>query len=150
MDRIDLKILDFLQTDARITAKELASRLSLSATPIYERIRKLERQGIIKQYVAILNPDMLGRSLMVFLNMTIREHQKDARAKLLKQLTEMDEITELYHTSGTYDFVAKVRFASVKEYRDFLVDRVANLENIADIESHIVLDEIKHSTRINL
>ncbi|MBL7899884.1 MAG: Lrp/AsnC family transcriptional regulator [Crocinitomicaceae bacterium] len=150
MDQIDIKILELLQQDAKITAKDLSSRLSLSATPIYERIRKLEKQGIIKRYVAILDPEMLDRGLVVFLNLTIKEHNLEARSHLLKQLTDLDEITELYHTSGTYDFVAKVRFANIKEYKEFLVNKVASIENIADIESHIVLDEIKHSTQINL
>jgi len=150
MDQIDLKILEHLQTDAKITAKDLASRLSLSATPIYERIRKLEKQGIIKRYVAILDPEMLGRSLVVFLNLTIKEHNMEARNKLLKKLTDMDEITELYHTSGTYDFVAKVRFSNIKEYKEFLVNKVASVENISDIESHIVLEEIKYGTQLNL
>ncbi|MBI3134020.1 MAG: Lrp/AsnC family transcriptional regulator [Bacteroidetes bacterium] len=150
MDQIDLKILEYLQTDAKITAKDLASRLSLSATPVYERIRKLEKQGIIKRYVAILDPDMLDKSLVVFLNLTIKEHNLEARSKLLRKLTDLDEITELYHTSGTYDFVAKVRFANVKEYKEFLVNKVAAIENISDIESHIVLEEIKHSTQVNL
>ncbi|MBK6951203.1 MAG: Lrp/AsnC family transcriptional regulator [Crocinitomicaceae bacterium] len=150
MDQIDLKILDLLQGDAKITAKDLSNRLSLSVTPIYERIRKLEKQGIIKNYVAIIDPEMVNKSLVVFLNLTIKEHNMEARSNLLRSLTSLDEISELYHTSGTYDFVAKVRFSSIKEYKDFLVNKVASIENIADIESHIVLEEIKHSTRINL
>jgi len=150
MDQIDLKILELLQEDAKITAKDLSFRLSLSVTPIYERIRKLEKQGIIKRYVAILDPEMLDRGLVVFLNLTIKEHNPEARSRLLKQLTDLEEITELYHTSGTYDFVAKVRFANIKEYKEFLVNKVASIDNIADIESHIVLDEIKHSTQIHL
>ncbi len=150
MDQIDLKILNLLQGDAKITAKDLSNRLSLSVTPIYERIRKLEKQGIIKNYVAIIDPEMVNKSLVVFLNLTIKEHNMEARSNLLRSLTSLDEISELYHTSGTYDFVAKVRFSSIKEYKDFLVNKVASIENIADIESHIVLEEIKHSTRINL
>lgn len=145
-----MNILDLLQRDAKITAKDLSARLSLSVTPIYERIRKLEKSGIIKQYVAILDPEKVDKSLVVFLNLTIKEHNMEARTNLLNRLTALDEISELYHTSGTYDFVAKVRFSTIKEYKDFLVNQVASIENIADIESHIVLEEIKHSTRINL
>ncbi|MBK7130446.1 MAG: Lrp/AsnC family transcriptional regulator [Crocinitomicaceae bacterium] len=150
MDEIDIKILKHLQEDAKITTKDLASRLSLSVTPVYERIRKLEKSGIIKKYVAVLNADLLNKSLIVFLNLTIKEHHLAARKALLQELVSLNEISELYHTSGTYDFVAKVRFENIKEYKDFLVNRVAGIENIADIESHIVLDEIKHSTEIYL
>jgi len=150
MDAIDIKILDFLQTDATLTAKELASKLSLSPTPVYDRIRKLEKKGIIKQYVAILDAELLNKSLIVFLNLTIKEHQMEARNKLLKKLTDLKDVTELYHTSGTYDFLAKVRFSNIKEYKDFLINHVASIENISDIESQIVLEEIKHSTKVNL
>jgi Lrp/AsnC family leucine-responsive transcriptional regulator len=150
MDEIDIKILKHLQEDAKITTKDLASRLSLSVTPVYERIRKLEKSGIIKKYVAVLNADLVNKSLIVFLNLTIKEHHLAARKALLHELVSLNEISELYHTSGTYDFVAKVRFENIKEYKEFLVNRVAGIENIADIESHIVLDEIKHSTEIYL
>jgi len=150
MDSIDIKILDFLQTDATLTAKELASKLSLSPTPVYDRIRKLEKKGIIKQYVALLNAELLDKSLIVFLNLTIKEHHMEARNKLLKKLTDLKDVTELYHTSGTYDFLAKVRFSNIKEYKDFLINQIASIENISDIESQIVLEEIKHSTKVNM
>jgi len=150
MDSIDIKILDFLQTDATLTAKELASKLSLSPTPVYDRIRKLEKKGIIKQYVALLDAELLEKSLIVFLNLTIKEHNMEARNKLLKKLTDLKDVTELYHTSGTYDFLAKVRFSNIKEYKDFLINHIASIENISDIESQIVLEEIKHSTKVNL
>ena len=150
MDSIDIKILDFLQTDATLTAKELASKLSLSPTPVYDRIRKLEKKGIIKQYVALLDAELLDKSLIVFLNLTIKEHHMEARNKLLKKLTDLKDVTELYHTSGTYDFLAKVRFSNIKEYKDFLINHIASIENISDIESQIVLEEIKHSTKVNL
>ena len=150
MDATDIKILDYLQSDATLTAKELASKLSLSPTPVYDRIRKLEKKGIIKQYVALLDAELLDKSLIVFLNLTIKEHHMEARSNLLRKLTELKDVTELYHTSGTYDFLAKVRFSNIKEYKDFLINQVASIENISDIESQIVLEEIKHSTRVNL
>ncbi len=86
MDEIDIKILKHLQEDAKITTKDLASRLSLSVTPVYERIRKLEKSGIIKKYVAVLNADLLNKSLIVFLNLTIKEHHLAARKALLQEL----------------------------------------------------------------
>jgi DNA-binding Lrp family transcriptional regulator len=150
MDATDIKILDYLQSDATLTAKELASKLSLSPTPVYDRIRKLEKKGIIKQYVALLDAELLDKSLIVFLNLTIKEHQMEARTNLLRKLTELKDVTELYHTSGTYDFLAKVRFSNIREYKDFLINQVASIENISDIESQIVLEEIKHSTKVNL
>ena len=150
MDAIDQQILDFLQEDGKITAKEMASKLNLTPTPIYERIKKLEQIGIIKKYVALLDADILNKSLTVFLNICIKEHQKDQRQKFINKVKELDDISEFYHTSGAYDFLAKVKFSNVKEYIDFLVNDIASIENIGDIDSQIVLEEIKSTTSIRL
>ncbi|MEJ6736274.1 MAG: Lrp/AsnC family transcriptional regulator [Flavobacteriales bacterium] len=150
MDEFDKKILDFLQKNAKLTAKELSNSLSLSQTPIYERIKKLEKLGVIKDYVAILNADIINKGLIVFMNITIKEHGHASRKKFIDDISRLKDVSELYHTSGSYDFLAKVRFSSVKEYRDFLVNYIAIVENISDIDSQIVLEEIKASTYINL
>ena len=150
MDEYDKKILDFLQKDATLTAKELSNRLSLSQTPIYERIRKLEKMGVIKNYVALLNGEVVNKGLIVFMSITIKEHNHASRKKFIDKISSLKDVSELYHTSGAYDFLAKVRFANVKEYRDFLVNHIATVENISDIDSQIVLEEIKASTYINL
>jgi len=150
MDEFDKKILYFLQKDAKLTAKELSNRLSLSQTPIYERIKKLEKLGVIKSYVAILNADVINKSLTVFMNISIKEHGHKSRKKFIDDISKLKDVSELYFTSGSYDFIAKVRFFSVKEYRDFLVDQIAIVENINDIDSQIVLEEIIASTSFNL
>lgn len=150
MDNIDLKILDFLQKDAKLTAKELAVELSLTPTPIYERIKKLEKRGIIKKYVALLDANKLDKSFIVFMNITMKEHNIKNRNKLIEQFSKLKDVTELYHTSGTYDFMARVRFANVHEYRNFLVNHISTIDNIGDIDSQIVLEEIKSSTYVNL
>ncbi len=85
-----------------------------------------------------------------FINISIKEHHQAQRSKFLKNLLELEEVLELFHTSGSHDFMAKVRFTNIKQYRDFLVERVAPIENIADIDSRIVLDEIKYTTEVKL
>ena len=150
MDTIDKKILEILQTDAMKTAKEMAEELSLTATPIYERIRKLENSGLIKQYVALLDADLLGQNIVVYMNITIKEHQAQKRNEFVKEMNALPAVTEFYHTSGAYDFLVKVRFNTIKEYKDFLVNEVASISNISDIDSQIVLEEIKYSTKLNL
>jgi DNA-binding Lrp family transcriptional regulator len=150
MDNFDKKILDFLQKNAKLTAKEMASKLSLSQTPIYERVKKLEKLGIIKSYVAILDGEVINKSFMVFMNITIKEHNYESRKKFIEDILALNDVSELYHTSGTFDFLAKVRFSNIKEYRDFLVNQIATVDNISDIDSQIVLEEIKSSTYINL
>lgn len=150
MNHIDLKILDMLQSNSGRTAKEMATELSLTTTPVYERIKKLEKAGYIKQYVALLNTDLLNKNIIVFMNITIKDHYKEARDKFVKSMEALEEVSEFYHTSGSFDFLAKVRFASLKEYKDFLVNKVTAIRNISDIDSQIVLEEIKYSTKIKL
>jgi Lrp/AsnC family transcriptional regulator, leucine-responsive regulatory protein len=150
VDEMDLKILKLLQSDAKLTAKNLGDKIALSQTPVYERIKKLERNGVIKKYVALLDPDKLNKSLVVFMNITILEHRIGSREDVINQITSLKEVTELFHTSGQFDFVAKVRVSKVSDYRDFLVEKMTSIENIKNIESHIVLEEIKYSTSLNL
>lgn len=150
MDVTDKKILEILQENAMMTAKEMAEKLSLTTTPIYERIKKLQNSGIIKQYVALLDADLLGKSIIVFMNITIKDHHSEKRDEFVKQMELLEEVTEFYHTSGSFDFLAKVRFSDIKTFRDFLVNEVASIHNISDIESQIVLEEIKYSTKIIL
>jgi DNA-binding Lrp family transcriptional regulator len=148
MNSIDIKILDMLQTNSGRTAKEMATELSLTTTPVYERIKKLEKAGYIKQYVALLNTDLLNKNIIVFMNITIKDHHKEARDTFIESMENLDEISEFYHTSGNFDFLAKVRFSNIKSYRDFLVNKVTSIRNINSIDSQIVLEEIKYSTKV--
>ena len=150
MDHIDIKILNMLQDNSSRTAKEMASELSLTTTPVYERIKKLEKMGVIKQYVALLDTEILDKNIIVFMNITIKEHHSEERNKFIKSMESLDEVTEFFHTSGSFDFLAKVRFSNIKEYRDFLVNKVTAIRNISDIDSQIVLEEVKYSTKIVL
>jgi DNA-binding Lrp family transcriptional regulator len=150
MNATDKKILEILQVNAMITAKEMAQKLSLTTTPIYERIKKLQKSGIIKQYVALLDANLVGKSILVFMNITIKDHHSDKRNEFVKEIKRLDSVIEFYHTSGSFDFLAKVRFSDIKTFRDFLVNDVASIYNISDIESQIVLEEIKYSTKIIL
>jgi len=121
MDATDKKILEILQVNAMITAKEMAQKLSLTTTPIYERIKKLQKSGIIKQYVALLDANLVGKSILVFMNITIKDHHSDKRNEFVKEIKRLDSVIEFYHTSGSFDFLAKVRFSDIKTFRDFLV-----------------------------
>lgn len=150
MDSTDIKILDFLQEDAKLTAKEMAAKLNLTPTPIYERIKKLENQGIIKAYVALLEPSKVNKGLTVFLNITIKEHHMDYRQAFIDDMKRLTDITELFHTSGRYDFLAKVKFANIQDYKNFLINDLTSIKNIGNIDSQIVLDELKLTTKINL
>lgn len=139
-----------LQSNSDRTVKAIAKELSLTSTPVYERIKKMEKAGYIKKYVAILNTDLLNKNIIVFMNITIKDHHKEARDRFVQSMESLHEVTEFYHTSGSFDFLAKVRFVNIKDYRDFLVNKVAAIRNINDIDSQIVLEEIKYSTQVAL
>ena len=148
LDEVDLKILNLLQNDAKLTAKTLSDRIALSQTPVYERIKKLEKSGVIKKYVALLEPELLGKNLVIFMNIATADHTEATRRELVEELNEYPEVSELYFTSGQFDFVAKVRVSSVADYRDFLVNKITNNPNIKSIVSQVVLEEMKYSTSI--
>ena len=147
-DDIDRQILEILQENAMATAKEMAYDLSLTTTPIYERIKKLQKTGIIKQYVALLDADILGKSILVFMNITIKDHHSEKRNEFVQEMQKLKAVIEFYHTSGSFDFLVKVRFSDIRSFKNFLVNEVASIHNIGDIESQIVLEEIKYSTKI--
>jgi DNA-binding Lrp family transcriptional regulator len=150
LDQIDTQILEKLQENAMITAKELASEMSLTTTPIYERIKKLQNSGIIKKYVALLDAELLGKTITVFINITIKDHHSSKRDEFVEQMKKIPTVMEFYHTSGSFDFLVKVCFSNIHEFRYFLVNELSIVQNISDIESQIVLQEVKYSTSILL
>ena len=150
MDSADKKILKYLQQNSNFSIKEIANNVGLTITPVYERIRKLEKEGVIKNYSAILDPIKLGVKITIIVNITIKEHNHVKRNEFVKSILSFDEICELYHTSGAYDFMAKIRMSSVEEYKNFLIKQLSSIPNINDIESQIVLEEMKFTTEIIL
>ncbi|MFN3852268.1 MAG: Lrp/AsnC family transcriptional regulator [Spirosomataceae bacterium] len=148
LDKIDLKLLKLLQEDAQITSKELSTHLNLSQTPIYERIKRLERDGYIKQYVAILDKEKMGKPMVAFCNVSLKEHAKVLLDKFQEEIMAMDEVMECYHIAGTYDYILKVVVGDIKSYQDFIVNKLATLANVSNAHSSFVLTEIKHTTSL--
>ena len=150
LDRIDLGILEFLQNDAKMSANDIGAELGLTTTPIYERIKKLEREGIIDSYRAILSPPSLERGLLVYMSVTLKEHGTKYRTAFVEHVLTLAPVMEFVHTSGSFDFFIKARFRDIPDYRDFLVNKISTIENIGDIESYIVLEELKLTSKISL
>ncbi|OHX66431.1 Lrp/AsnC family transcriptional regulator [Flammeovirga pacifica] len=148
MDQIDKKILRLLQEDGNMTTKEIAKRIHLSNTPVYERIKKMERERIIKKYVAILDREKLDRDLIVFCNVTLKEHSKIVGHQFVNDITALEEVVECYNISGDYDFLLKVMVKDMKAYQDFVLNRLGEVENIGSAHSTFVMGEIKQSYQI--
>ncbi len=143
MDKIDRSILLLLQKDGKITIKEIAERLNLTTTPIFERVKKLERDGHIKSYKAILDRKKIGLQLMVFCNVTLNQHQTDYLKKFEKDIQQFPEVVECYHVAGMFDYLIKIFAEDMERYQDFLSNKLASLENISKVQSSFVMTEVK-------
>jgi Lrp/AsnC family transcriptional regulator, leucine-responsive regulatory protein len=146
LDDTDKDLVRYLQEDAKLTTKELAARLNLSATPIYERIKRLENEKVIKRYAAMVSREKLGLDLMVLCNIKLKEHAKEAGSKFVKAIVAMSEVIEVLNISGDYDFQIKVVVADMREYQSFIMNKLASLENIGSTQSIFVMGEIKSET----
>ena len=150
LDAIDIHILKLLQYDARLTNKEIADKLGKSVTPIYERIRKLEETGCIQRYVALLNKDLIGKDLVAFTTVQLKEHSQTALRSFLKEGSKFPEVMECYHLTGTFDFLLKIAIRDMTEYNNFLMNKLSTLPNIGVVQSFFVLSEGKVETAYEL
>jgi DNA-binding Lrp family transcriptional regulator len=143
LDEKDLAILRILQQNARATVREIAAQVKLSTTPVHERIRRLEAQGIIRQYATLLNPNLVNKGLMVICYVSLRQHNKSAGTRFIKSIMEMPEIIACYNISGEFDFMLKVVAESMDDYYHFHVNKLSQAENIGQLQSVFVMGVIK-------
>lgn len=150
LDKIDIKILRLLQEDSNYSTKEIGQKIHLSTTPVYERIKRMERDGYIKKYVALLDAEKLQKSLTVFCNVTLKEHSKIIGHQFVNDILALEEITECYNISGDYDFLLKVMVKDMKGYQDFVLNKLGEIANIGSAHSTFVMGKIKETPSIPL
>ncbi|MFZ7791003.1 Lrp/AsnC ligand binding domain-containing protein [Acinetobacter lwoffii] len=150
LDRIDRMILDILQRDGRIAISELAARVNLSTTPCSERVKRLEREGIIMGYYARLNPEMLERNLLVFLEIKLSAKSGDVFDQVARNLTEIPEVLECHLISGDFNYLVKARLKEMSAYRRLLGDLLKKLPASASSHSYVVMEEVKESLYLDL
>lgn len=150
LDATDLKILDLLQQDARMTIKELSKRLNLSTTPVFERIKKLEKNGVIDRYIAVLNPEKLGKKLNAFANISVKDHAKDEVEMFVERIIAFPEVMECHYVTGTSDFLIKVLVNDIEQYNLFVLEKLSAVPNIGKVESLFSLSVRKKSNVIPL
>ncbi|WP_378188268.1 Lrp/AsnC family transcriptional regulator [Aquimarina sp. W85] len=143
MDTTDKAILILLQKNGKITIKEIAERLNLTTTPIFERVKKLEREGFITSYKAIVDRKKVNLQLIVFCNITLNLHQTDFLKKFEKDIQQFPEVVECYHVAGMFDYLVKIYARNMEEYQYFLSNKLASLENISKVQSSFVMTEVK-------
>ena len=144
MDKIDKKILDALQQDARMTMKELSSIVGISTTPVYERVKRLQRSGTLN-FKAIIDRKKLGYSMVVFCQVTINNHEINTIMSFEKHIESLPEVIESYHTAGSFDYLLKVIVKDMDNYQSFLVNKLSTSKTMANIQSVFVMSEKKFS-----
>lgn len=145
LDEKDMGILKLLQANARMSVKEISEQIHLSATPVHERIKRLEQTGIIKQYAALLDSEKLGLGLMVICYVSLKQHDKNAGLKFINAIQQLTEIIECYSISGEFDFMLKVLSANMSNYYDFHVNILSQVENIGHVQSIFVMGVVKQT-----
>ena len=150
LDETDLQILRILQKNAKLTTKELADAVHLTPTPVFERQKRLERQGYIKRYVAVLDPEKLNQGLLVFCKVKLKQINHEIADAFTRRIMRIPEVTECYNTSGDYDYLLKVRASDMIQYQEFVLNKLGDIESLGSIESTFVMSEVKQNHGINL
>jgi len=144
LDKTDIRILELLQADALITNKELADKLGKTVTPVYERVRRLEREGFITRYCAIVDKSKIGKSLLAFTHVQLKQHAQQILFNFEKAIVKFPEVMECYHMTGNYDYLLKIVVEDMPAYQQFIVNKLAKLTDIGTVQSHFVMTEVKH------
>ena len=148
LDATDIKILGVLQKDSKLTTKEIAKLVNLSPTPVFERQKRLERDGYIKRYTAELDPEKLGCNLIVFCSIKLKQHTKENGFQFMEAINQIDTITNCYNISGDYDFMLKIYVRDMKHYQDFVLNTLGEIDAIGSLHSTFVIGEVKNTNSI--
>jgi Lrp/AsnC family leucine-responsive transcriptional regulator len=148
LDKTDKRLLSLLQEDCKQTNKELAHKLNLSVTAVFERIKKLERLGAIQQYVALLNYKNVESGFVVFCQIKLIQHTKEYLTQFETEVAKLDEVLECYHVSGEYDYLLKVVVRDMEEFRSFMVTKLTTLRHIGSTQSSFTINEVKRTTAV--
>lgn len=150
LDTLDKQLLKLLQTESKQTNKALSYALGLSVTAVYERIKKLENNGVIQKYVAILNKKAVEKDFVAFCHVKLVQHSQDYVVKFEREVRKLDEVLECYHLSGDYDYLLKVIVKDMPAFRDFMVKKLTSIDHIGSTHSMFMINEVKHTTAITL
>jgi Lrp/AsnC family leucine-responsive transcriptional regulator len=148
LDNLDKQLLGLLQDNSKYTNKALAIKLGLSVTAVYERIKKLEKNGIVKGYTALVDKSKVDKGFIAFCHVKLIQHTQDYVVKFEREVKQLSEVLECYHISGDYDYILKVLVKDVNQFRDFMVNKLTRIDHIGSTHSMFVIGEVKHTTKI--
>ena len=150
LDKTDKKILKLLQDNSNRTTKSLAEELNLSTTPVFERIKKLEKAGFIKQYAALLDAQRLGFKQTVFIGITIQGHTRSYLEKFVKQINSFPEVVECHRVSGNFDYLLKLVVKDIEAYENFILTKLTLIPYLGSVQSYISLSKGKQTHHLDL
>ncbi len=143
LDKIDKKILSILSSNSKLGNKEIAAEIGLSITPTFERIKRLERHGVIKNYVAILDKKKIDKGLHVLCQVSLKAHNLDLLLGFEDKIVHLHEVNSCYHIAGNYDYLLSIEVKDMDEYQEFLKQKLASIPNIANVQSSFVMSTLK-------
>lgn len=146
IDHTDLKILEMLQQDSKAKMKDIADRIGMTITPVYERIKKMERNGIINKYTIQVNPKHLGYNLTAYCSVTLKEHSQQNLKLFEEGVQALQQVLECNHMSGSFDYLLKVVVRDMEDYQLFISNQLAALDNIGQVQSYFVMKSVKDQT----
>ena len=150
LDKTDLQLLKILQENGRISIKELAQRVHLSPTPVFDRIRRLESTGVIERYTAVLNAAKLGQGFIVFCSVRLRRMGKDIANDFVERVKDIPEVAECYNISGEFDYLLKIYAPDMQYYNEFCINVLGTIESLGSIQSSFVMNPVKTSVGLPL
>ena len=150
LDKTDLQLLKILQENGRISIKELAQRVHLSPTPVFDRVRRLESTGVIERYTAVLNAAKLGQGFIVFCSVRLRRMGKDIAHDFVERVKDIPEVAECYNISGEFDYLLKIYAPNMQYYNEFCINVLGTIESLGSIQSSFVMNPIKTSVGLPL
>jgi len=148
IDDTDKSILRLLQNNSKLTIKEMANKLNLTPTPIFERIKRLEKENYITSYRAVINRKKVGLSLLVFCNISLNQHEAAFISKFEKDIQRFTEVIECYHIGGMFDYLLKVIVHDMDAYQYFVAKKLAKIDNIGQVQSSFVMTEVKSTANL--
>lgn len=147
-DEKDLSILRILQKDAKLSIRDIAVRINLSPTPTHERIKRLEKLGIIKGYTTVVDRKKINKGMMVICMVALNVHNKKTAGVFIEQVGKLKEVVEFYNISGEFDFMLKILAANMDDFHEFFVNKLSEIEGIGQTKSIFVMNSIKESYQI--
>ncbi len=150
LDRTDRRILECLQVDGRISNVQLARKVNLTPTPCIERVKRLERQGYIRGYTALLDPELVNASLLVFVEIDLSHTSPDAFRRFREEARRLPEIMDCHLVSGNFDYLIKARVSDMRAYRELLGEKILSLPGVNGSRSYVVMEEVKETMNLPL